>query len=64
MVRKKTEIFNYNFQTNPQYLNKKLEQQVNKISECILFDKDIFVKAWIESNDLALDKIYEIAKKI
>ena len=59
----KTEIFNYNFQTNPQYLNKKLEQQVNKISECILFDKDIFVKAWIESNDLALDKIYEIAKK-
>ncbi len=38
----KREIFNYNFQTEPQYLNKKVEQEINKIAECILFDRDTF----------------------
>lgn len=58
-----TEIFNYNFQPDPQYLNKRFEQRVNKIAECILFDKDIFVGTWSKAMGLELDKIYEVAKK-
>lgn len=59
----KTEVFNYNFQQDPQYLDKKLEQKINKIAECILFDKDMFIKLWRNSNEVDIDKIYKIAKK-
>ena len=59
----KTEIFNYNFQTNPQYLNKKFEQQINKIAECILFDKGYFIKYWEDETSSDFDKVYKVAKK-
>ncbi|MCT7790703.1 MAG: ImmA/IrrE family metallo-endopeptidase [Lactobacillus crispatus] len=59
----KTEIFNYNFQTNPQYLNKKFEQQINKIAEYILFDKSYFIKYWQNETSSDFDKIYKVARK-
>lgn len=59
----KDEIFNYNFQTDPQYLNKKFEQQINKIAENILFDKSLFIKYWQTYNIDDFDRVYDVAKK-
>lgn len=59
----KKEIFNYNFQTEPQYLNKKVEQKINKIAECILFDRDTFNSYWKTSDGTDIEKIYKIARK-
>ena len=59
----KKEIFNYNFQTEPQYLNKKVEQEINKIAECILFDRDTFNSYWKTSDGTDIEKIYKIARK-
>ncbi|MCR1913993.1 hypothetical protein CWE03_04890 [Lactobacillus johnsonii] len=59
----KTELFNYNFQTDPKYLNKKFEQRVNKIAESIIFNKKYFIRYWDSIRNSDFEKIYKIAKK-
>lgn len=58
----KPELFNFNFQNNPEYFDKVSEQEINSVTENILLPKREYLNYWNDSNLTEVDKIKKIAK--
>lgn len=58
----KPELFNFNFQDNPQYNNAVSEREINLIVENIIFPKEKFLKIWNEVTEKNItDRIHKMA---
>jgi len=57
-----SELYNDDFKNNYQVLNPKSEQDINHISESIIFPKNLFLDRWKRQEVTGIDRIKSVAK--